>query len=207
MEHGAVGQRRGRLAFIASSSGSTFEAAVHAGRAGELDAEVVLLITSRVGVGAADRAKRLTVESLILDEKLLGAEVCDGRMAAVLLEREIDLIVLAGFLRKIGPQTLAGFAGRIINTHPAPLPRFGGKQMYGDNVHRAVLASGVATSAATIHWADAEYDRGPVIATEEVPVWRSDGVPELRARVQAAEKQLLVRSVNSLLPDILKRCA
>jgi len=127
VEPRAVGRRRGRLAFISSGSGSTFEAAVHAGRGGDLDAEVVFLITSRVGVGAADRAERLNVESLILDETLLGAEACDGRMAAVLVEREIDLIVLAGFLRKIGPRTLAAFRGRIINTHPAPLPRFGGK--------------------------------------------------------------------------------
>jgi len=122
-----------------------------------------------------------------------------------LLERQIDLMVLAGFLRKIGPQTLAAFEGRIINTHPAPLPRFGGEGMYGDNVHRAVLDAGVARSAATVHWVDAEYDTGPVIASDEVPILPSDGIAELRSRVQAAEKKVLVRSVNALLPGIVQR--
>jgi len=190
---------------MSSSSGSTFEDAVHAGRVGDMATDVVLLITSRVGVGAAERAGRLGVESLVFDEKVLGSEACDGQMAAALLGRQIDLIVLAGFLRKIGPQTLAAFQRRIINTHPAPLPRFGGRGMYGDNVHKAVLEAGVARSAATVHWADAEYDTGPVIASDEVPILPSDGIAELRSRVQAAEKQLLVRSVNALLPGIVQR--
>src|SRR5215213_9277019 len=125
---------RGRLAFISSSSGSTFEAAVGASQSGALDADVVLLITSRPDVGAAERAERLGVEHVVLDEQAIGREACDARMRTTLEEHRVDLVVLAGFLRKIGPRTLESFSGRIINTHPAPLPRFGGKGMYGERV-------------------------------------------------------------------------
>jgi phosphoribosylglycinamide formyltransferase-1 len=83
------------------------------------------------------------------------------------------------------------------NTHPAPLPRFGGRGMYGDHVHRAVLGSGVGESAATIHRVDAEYDTGPVIASEPVPVVAGDDVASLRARVQEAERRLLIDTVTA----------
>jgi phosphoribosylglycinamide formyltransferase-1 len=120
-------------------------------------------------------------------------------MRATLEEHRVDLVVLAGFLRKIGPRTLEAFKGRIINTHPAPLPRFGGQGMYGEHVHQAVLDAGVPESAATVHWADAEYDTGSVIAVERVPVLAADDVPSLRARVQAVEKDLLIQTINRLL--------
>jgi phosphoribosylglycinamide formyltransferase-1 len=199
------GGHRGRLAFISSSSGSTFEATVRASQSGALDADVVLLITSRPGVGAAERADRLGVEHVVLDEKTIGRDVSDARMQTMLEEHRVDLVVLAGFLRKIGPRTLESLSGRIINTHPAPLPRFGGNGMYGEHVHQAVLEAGVPESAATVHWADAEYDTGPVIASERVPVLASDDVPTLRARVQRVEKALLIHTINQLLPTIVGR--
>jgi phosphoribosylglycinamide formyltransferase-1 len=188
-----------RLAFLASGSGSTFEAAVRASQRGALAADVVLLITSRAGVGAAEQADRLGVEHVVLDEKAIGRDECDARMRSTLEEHHVDLVVLAGFLRKIGPRTLEAFKGRIINTHPAPLPRFGGQGMYGERVHQAVLDAGVSSTAATVHWADADYDTGAVIAVEKIPVFGSDDVPSLRARVQAVEKDLLIQTINRLL--------
>jgi phosphoribosylglycinamide formyltransferase-1 len=108
----------------------------------------------------------------------------------------VDLVVLAGYLRKIGPQTLKAFAGRMINTHPAPLPRFGGKGMYGEHVHRAVLESGVTASAATVHLVDSDYDTGPVIAERPVRIEAGDDIASLRERVQAAERDLLIQTVG-----------
>ena len=187
-----------RVAVLASGQGSTFEALVEAGRRGEMCAEVVLLIVSRQDAPATELARRLGVECVVLDEKLLGSAACDAAMETLLTGRRADLVVLAGYLRKVGPRTLRAFAGRLINTHPAPLPRFGGKGMFGEHVHRAVLQAGVATSAATVHLVDEEYDSGPVIAERPVPVLPSDDVATLRERVQAVERALLVSTISDL---------
>ena len=136
-----------------------------------------------------------TAPSLI-DEKAIGTERADQEILEALLRYRVDLVVLAGYLRKIGPQTLKVFAGRMINTHPAPLPRFGGKGMYGEHVHRAVLESGVTASAATVHLVDSDYDTGPVIAQRSVPIEAGDDIASLRERVQAAERDLLIQTVG-----------
>ena len=107
--------------------------------------------------------------------------------------------MLAGYLRKIGPRTLAAFAGRIINTHPAPLPAFGGPGMYGERVHQAVFTAGVRHSAATIHLIDADYDTGPVIDERAVPVYPDDTPATLQERVQAAERDLLTSTLGALI--------
>ena len=187
-----------RVAVLASGQGSTFEALVEAGRRGEMCAEVVLLIVSREDSPATEWARRLGVECVVLDEKRLGSEACDAAMETLLTDRRTDLVVLAGYVRKVGPRTLRAFAGRLINTHPAPLPRFGGTGMFGEHVHRAVLEAGVATSAATVHLVDEEYDSGPVIAERAVPVLAGDDVATLRERVQAAERALLVSAISDI---------
>ena len=199
----AKGKSATRVAVLASGQGSTFEALVEAGRRGEMRAEVVLLIVSRQDAPATELARRSGVECVVLDEKLLGSAACDAAMETLLTGRRADLVVLAGYLRKVGPRTLRAFAGRLINTHPAPLPRFGGKGMFGEHVHRAVLQAGVATSAATVHLVDEEYDSGPVIAERPVPVLPGDDVATLRERVQAVERSLLVSMISDLADDHL----
>ena len=161
-------------------------------------ADVVLLIVSRQNAPATEVARRLGVECVVLDEKLLGSAACDAAMENLVTDRRADLVVLGGYARKVGPRTLRAFAGRLINTHPAPLPRFGGKGMFGEHVHRAVLEAGVATSAATVHLVDEEYDSGPVIAERPVPVLAGDDVATLRERVQAVERALLVATISDL---------
>jgi phosphoribosylglycinamide formyltransferase-1 len=192
------GKSATRVAVLASGQGSTFEALVEAGRRGEMCAEVVLVIASKQDAPATELARRLGVECAVLDEKLLGPAACDAAMETLLTDRRADLVVLAGYVRKVGPRTLRAFAGRLINTHPAPLPRFGGQGMFGEHVHRAVLQAGVATSAATVHLVDEEYDTGPVIAERPVAVLPSDDVATLRARVQAVEQALLVSTISDI---------
>jgi phosphoribosylglycinamide formyltransferase-1 len=191
----STGKPATRVAVLASGQGSTFQALVDAGRRGEMPAEVVLLIVSRGGVPAAELAARSGIECVVLDERLVGSADCDAAMEDLLTSRRVDLVVLAGYVRKVGPRTLRTFAGRLINTHPAPLPRFGGKGMFGEHVHRAVLEAGVTTSAATVHLVDEEYDSGPVIAERPVPVLPDDDVGTLRERVQAVERELLVSTI------------
>jgi phosphoribosylglycinamide formyltransferase-1 len=158
-----------------------------------------LLITTKPGAPVAQHAGPAGVEHLLLDGTDLGPDVVDGAICHALIDHEIDLVVLAGYLRKIGPRTLAAFAGRIINTHPAPLPAFGGPGMHGERVHQAVLTAGVRDSAATIHLIDDDYDTGPVIAERPVPVHPDDTAATLQERVQAAERDLLVSTLAALV--------
>ncbi|HEU5194409.1 MAG TPA: formyltransferase family protein, partial [Methylomirabilota bacterium] len=111
----------------------------------------------------------------------------------------VDLVVLAGYMKKLGPRTLAHFRGRIINTHPALLPKFGGRGMYGLHVHGAVLAAGEKTTGASVHLVDEEYDTGRIVAQCEVDVRAGDTPETLAERVQRHERALLV--------DVLARVA
>ena len=106
--------------------------------------------------------------------------------------------MLSGYLRQLGPVTLARFAGRILNVHPGLLPRFGGHGMYGRRVHEAVLGAGVAESGATIHVVDEEYDHGPVVAARTVPVLAGDTAETLEARVTALEPSFFVETLGRI---------
>jgi phosphoribosylglycinamide formyltransferase-1 len=122
-------------------------------------------------------------------------------MGKTLLEHSINLVVTAGWLKKIGPSTLEIFEGRIINVHPALLPAYGGQGMYGAAVHEAVLASGDQITGASVHHVTAEYDEGPVIDAQVVPVKAGDSVESLSSRVLEAEHQLLPAVVKRLAGD------
>jgi folate-dependent phosphoribosylglycinamide formyltransferase PurN len=112
-------------------------------------------------------------------------------MLEALRKHRIDLIVLAGYLKLVPPDVVRAYDGRMVNIHPALLPSFGGKGMYGMRVHEAVLASGATVSGPTVHLVTAEYDRGPILAQWPVPVLRDDTPASLRDRVLAVEHQLL----------------
>ena len=117
-------------------------------------------------------------------------------MLGCLYEHEVDMVVLAGYLRRVDPRVVTAYNGRAINIHPAPLPRFGGKGMYGEHVHRAVLEAGVPLSGPTVHRVTPEYDEGEILAHQPVPVVPGDTPQSLAARVLVAEHQLLWRVVR-----------
>jgi phosphoribosylglycinamide formyltransferase-1 len=192
---------RARIAVLASGNGSTFRHLADMSQTGQLPAEISLLITTKTGASVAQHAGPAGVEHLLFDGTELDPEDVDGAICQALIDHEVDLVVLAGYLRKIGPRTRAAFAGRIINTHPAPLPAFGGPGMYGERVHQAVLTAGARQSAATIHLIDEDYDTGPVIAERPVAVHPDDTAATLQARVQAAERDLLVSTLVALIQD------
>ena len=126
------------------------------------------------------------------------AEEWDGALLKILQKQRPDWILLAGFLRKIGPQTLAVFQNKILNTHPSLLPKFGGKGMHGLNVYRAVCRSGVKETGVSIHIVTKDYDAGAVLVQEKTAVWTSDTPETLQDRVKLLEKALLKKFLGRL---------
>lgn len=189
-----------RIGVLASGAGTTLQAVIDACERGELPAQVVVVVANNSDSGALARAERHGIAHRHLsgrthpDEAALDAAIRDALAA-----HDVHLVLLAGYMKKLGPRTLAAFAGRIVNTHPSLLPRHGGRGMYGSRVHAAVLAAGDRVTGISVHLVDADYDTGLVLARCEVPVEAGDDVARLAARVQAAEKTFLV--------DVLARIA
>jgi phosphoribosylglycinamide formyltransferase-1 len=185
------------LAIFASGTGTTAARIMDAAGRG-LEAEVRLVVSNNSGSGALEHARSRGVPTRHLSGRTHpDAAALDAAIAGALHEAGVELVVLAGYMKKLGPRVLAGWAGRVVNTHPALLPAYGGVGMYGDHVHLAVLADGATVTGASVHVVTAEYDEGPVLAQCHVPVERDDDVASLRARVQEAEKSLLVSWLTS----------
>lgn len=158
----------------------------------ESDAEIVLVISNRAAAGGLERARERGVPAVVL------ADPDDEVEWIALLERhQVQLVVLAGYLRLVPGAVIQRWQGRVLNVHPGPLPAFGGQGMYGLRVHEAVLASGRTESAATVHLVDEEYDRGPVLASAPVPVLPGDTPETLAARVLKTEHRLLPAVVRA----------
>ena len=173
------------------------QAVIDACTEGRLDAKPAVIICNKSKSGAGERAKREKIpfyhlsgrthpEPAALDTAILGA----------LLHHEVDLVILVGYLKKIGSKTVNRYRGRILNIHPALLPKFGGKGMYGPRVHEAVLASGEKETGVTIHLVDGEYDAGPIVAQTRVPVFKEDSVESLAKRVLNREHTFLVETLK-----------
>ncbi len=185
-----------RVAVLVSGGGSNLQALLDA-----LDpaaAAVTRVIASRPDAGALDRARRAGVAAVALRDSANAAEL----LAAL---GDADLVVLAGYVKLVPGEVVARFRGRMINIHPALLPAFGGPGMYGRRVHEAVLASGAAVSGATVHYVNEQYDRGPIIAQQPVPVEPGDTPDTLATRVLAVEHELLPRVVLRLAREILEK--
>jgi phosphoribosylglycinamide formyltransferase-1 len=185
------------LGFLASGGGSSARAIVNAIRAGELPAEARLMVSNNKSAPALEWARVEGLPTLCLPTQADPAGA-DARLAEALAAHGVELVVLSGYLRQLGPATLARYGGRILNIHPGPLPEFGGHGMYGRRVHEAVVAAGAAESAATIHVVDEEYDHGPVLASCRVPLQAGDTAEALEARVRAAEPQFFVETLQRL---------
>jgi phosphoribosylglycinamide formyltransferase 1 len=188
-----------RIGVLASHEGSVLQAVLDACAAGELCGSVELVISNNSNSGALRRARAAHIPALHLS--LLthaDAQTLDRAIVAALDDARIDLVLLAGYMKQLGPQTLARYHRRIINTHPALLPRFGGIGMFGRRVHEAVLAAGEASSGATVHWVEGAYDSGPILAQTSVPIDADETAVSLEAKVKVAERRLLLVTLTRL---------
>jgi phosphoribosylglycinamide formyltransferase-1 len=188
-----------RIAVMASGSGTTLQAVIDACDAGTLAGEIVLVISNNSGSGAAARARRHRLKVAHLSSHTHpDAEALDRAIADRLGEQSPDVVLLAGYMKKLGPRVLEAFAGRIINTHPSLLPKFGGKGMYGSNVHAAVIAAGEERTGISVHLVDGEYDTGRVLARREVEVDDADTAQSLAKRVQSVERPFLIEVLQQI---------
>lgn len=188
------------ISFLASHGGSSARALIAAMREGRLAASPGIVITNNRDSAIFHWCLDSDVAVRHISSKShRGEENADEAIATVLQEAGSGLVVCSGYMKRIGPATLAAFPGRILNIHPALLPAHGGKGMYGDRVHAAVLAAGEAKSGATVHVVTSGIDEGPVILQEAIDVLPDDDLATLRTRVQALEPGLYLRAVQQVL--------
>jgi phosphoribosylglycinamide formyltransferase-1 len=184
-----------RIAVLLSGSGTSLENLLERIDAGEVPAEVCVVVSSKTNAFGLERARRRGIPALAVPRR----EHPDvGRfndaIHAALEPYPIDLVLLLGFLSPF--ETRGSFDGSTLNVHPALIPAFCGKGFYGHRVHEAVLETGVKLTGATVHFVDAEYDHGPIVLQEAVEVQDDDTPETLAARVQAAERRLVPEAVR-----------
>ncbi len=184
-----------KLGFLASRNGSSMRAIVAAIEAGELAAEARIVVSNRREAEALVFATEHGVTALFIPT-VVDPVAADAALCAALEAAGVGLLVLSGYLRKVGPKVLRRYAGRILNIHPGPLPKYGGVGMYGHAVHEAVAAAGETASAVTIHVVDEDYDHGPTVAALAVPLAPGDDADAIQAKVTAAEPSFFVETLK-----------
>jgi phosphoribosylglycinamide formyltransferase 1 len=177
--------------------GSNLQAILNACAEGRILARVVVVVSTTAGAPALERAERAGVESIFVDPALYeDTGGLDRRIAEIMRDRGVELVALAGYMRLLSPEFLRRFPQRVMNIHAGLLPCFGGRGFYGRRVHEAVLASGARFSGATVHFADEEYDHGPIILQAVVPVEDDDTPEALAARVLEQEHRLYPEAIR-----------
>ena len=186
-----------RIAVFASHSGSNLQAMIDACHLGKINAKVAVVISNNPDSYALERAKSAGIPSFCMNKKTHGKSLHEETLG-LLTRNNVDIVFLAGYLKKLPENILQEYKDRIFNIHPSLLPKYGGKGMYGLNVHKAVLEAGEKESGATIHRVVGEYDTGEIISQKKVPVLDSDTPETLAKRVLKAEHELVVETLSQI---------
>jgi len=182
----------------AKGRGSNLMAILNAIADGTLHGQVAVVIGSLKGAPALEAATLAGVETVVVGTVNRTDDEYGEVLLRAIAKRDVDLIVLAGYMRRLPDMVTTNYAGRIINIHPSLLPAFGGHGMYGRKVHEAVRASGVVETGCTVHVVDNEYDHGLVVAQRRVDVLSEDSVDDIAERVLGAEHSLLVDVIGDI---------
>jgi phosphoribosylglycinamide formyltransferase-1 len=194
------------LGILASHRGTNFQAIIDACREGKLSANVTIAVSNNSNATALTRAKNANIPALHLSGKTHpDPEQLDAAILEALKAHKVDLVVTVGYLKKLGKKTLAHYQNRVVNIHPSLLPAYGGKGMYGQKIHAAVLQNKDAETGITIHYLDEEYDTGDVIAQVRIPVSASDTVTTLEEKILQNEHPFLIATLNQLVKQRLNQ--
>jgi len=184
-----------RVAVLLSGNGSSLENLLEHIDSGSVNAEVVVVVSSKEEAYGLERARRRDIPAIAVPRKKYpDAKDFNDQLHAALAPYDVELVALLGFLSLF--ELRGKYDGRVINVHPALIPAFSGRGFYGQRVHEAVLESGVKVTGATVHVTDDQYDKGPILLQEAVPVLEDDTVESLAERVQAVERRLVPRAVQ-----------
>lgn len=189
-----------KLGILVSGRGSNMLAIINACEQGRLSASVELVISNNKDSFALIQAQEKNIKTAHLGSSTHpDADSLDAAMKESLDEYNVDYVLLAGFMKKIGPKVLSTYKGRIINIHPSLLPKYGGKGMYGINVHRAVIEAGEKESGVTIHLVDGEYDKGAILAQQTVSIAPDESSESLAAKVLKVEHVLFAETIQKII--------
>jgi phosphoribosylglycinamide formyltransferase 1 len=196
-----------RISVLVSGSGSNLQALMDAQKAGLLgDSKIVQVISSRADAYALKRAAENGIPSLVIDKIHFPKEAeRNAAILSTLTSASTDLVVLAGYMNVLAPNVVSSFRNRIINIHPALIPKHCGKGMYGQYVHQAVLAADDKESGATVHLVDEGVDTGRILIQERTPVLPGDTAETLAARVLTIEHKILPAAVGQLVAEIERK--
>ena len=188
------------LGFFSSGRGTNMQAVIDACNAGVLDAKTCLVISNNSESEALARARRERIPGYHFSSKTHpDPSQLDEAILSVLQQKRIDMVILAGYMKRLGEKTLSAYQGRVINIHPALLPKYGGAGMYGVRVHEAIIAAGDRETGVTIHLVDWEYDHGEILAQCRLPILEGDTAVTLAKRVLVAEHTFLVETLKRIL--------
>lgn len=191
-----------KIGVLVSGGGSNLQAIIDAVNQGQIDARIGVVISNKAGVHALERASANGIPTRVVDHRqYLSVADFTSAILETVREFQIDLICLAGFLRILDRILVDAYPNRILNIHPALLPAFGGKGMYGHHVHEAVIASGAKFSGATVHMVTADPDVGPIVTQGTVPVEDSDTPDSLAGKVLRIEHQIYPLAIKLVLED------
>lgn len=186
-----------KIAFLASHNGSAARAIAEACFDGRLAATPSLLISNNTGSNALSWARDLNVKTAVINAA--NTQDADQAIADLFRDNRIDIVVFSGYMKLVGPKTIGSVHGALLNTHPALLPRYGGKGMYGRHVHEAVYQNGDVETGITIHLVDGEYDTGRVISQKRIPIPPGADAARIEEIVKNAEPAFYIETLSRIL--------
>lgn len=193
-----------KLAVLVSGTGSNLQSIIDSTKSGILKgiAEVIVVISNNPSAYGLERAKKENIKAIALDYKNMDKQDYDDKMYKLIKESGADIICLAGYLKKVSDKIVKEYKSRILNIHPALLPKFGGKGMYGHFVHEAVVKAKEKKSGPTVHYVDENYDTGSIILQKEVPVYETDSPEDVAARVLVQEHIIFPQAIKKVIEKL-----
>lgn len=185
-----------RIGVLVSGGGTNLQSVIDAVEAGALKSQIVCVISNKEAAYGLERARKHQIPAYFINPK---EEGYDEKLMTLLKDEQVDLVVLAGYLKILNQDLIEAYRERIINIHPSLLPKFGGKGFYGLHVHEAVIAAGEKESGATVHYVDAGVDTGKVILQRKLEIMPEDTPESLQKRIlEQIEHRILVEAIQSI---------